>query len=529
MPPPTPSIKNRRYPQILMNPYIFPTTKVHSSLAAASNYYDEYAALQFFEEEHTPALSDLAQGKRNLIVGEPGVGKTFLLGKIDEHFSANGYATEFVSLRKDDATCRIDAFLALSVVAPKALLLDALDEVKASTLPLMIQKLDDISRDHADVAIYLSSRWVFIKRHATAFAEYRYITISPFSRGQVRDYLKQTDHSDGDIDDLLQRVVSFGHQMLVLQVPRYLFLERFLKERGIEAASKVSRNELFEYFIYPKLAHEDTKLSSDRRAITKRLLEKLALVMEVYQTNVLLMDEVMTFLDETQSDFKLIALAQLSLESFFEYSLLKNNVDSVEFENAEFQEYLAAKEITRFADPQRAAFAFAVDRDIGEIYPTWFNALTFLVDMQADLLEPFVGFSGLRGTEFKVVDKSFFTFVSRVDPRAVAVPVRRRLFGFVGPIVLEVKLTSNTDLKKRRVQDSPSYSSMQRYMQGYGASHGIFLVVDNVGARNLAKLKETFVKIPNVSVQVVDCHHSISPAKAGKGTTRRRQASRRAA
>lgn len=46
-----------------MNPYIFPTTKVHSSFAAASDFYDKYAALQFFEEKRVPKLSDLAQGK----------------------------------------------------------------------------------------------------------------------------------------------------------------------------------------------------------------------------------------------------------------------------------------------------------------------------------------------------------------------------------------------------------------------------------------------------------------------------------
>ncbi len=412
-----------------MNPYIFPPTKVHSSFDAASTFYNEYAGLQSFQDKCAPVLSDLAQGTRNLIVGEPGIGKTSLLGKIHKHLSANGYATELVSLRKDDATVKIDDFLASSAVSPKALLLDALDEVKASVLPSIVQKLEEISKDRPDVAIYLSSRWVFIKRHFTAFPEYRYITISPFSRKQVRDYLRQTGHLDTDIDDLLRRVVSFGHQMLVLQIPRYLhYLGRFLKERGVDAASKVSRNDLFEYFIYEKLAHEDTKLSSDRKVIAKRLLEKLALVMEVYQTNVLLMDELMTFLDETQSDFKLVALAQLRIEDLFEYSLLKNNVDSIEFENTEFQEYLAAKEITRCTHPMRAAFALAVDLNINEIYPTWFNALTFLADMHPDLLGPLVEFSGLRGSDFKVVDKSFFTFISRVDPRAVAVTARRRLF-----------------------------------------------------------------------------------------------------
>ncbi len=93
-------------------------------------------------------------------------------------------------------------------------------------------------------------------------------------------------------------------------------------------------------------------MNTDDGAITKRLLEKLALTMEVYQSTTISKDEFMTFLDELQSDLKLGALAQLSLQKFFDKSLLKDNHESIEFENTEFQEYLAAKEITRFSDPK---------------------------------------------------------------------------------------------------------------------------------------------------------------------------------
>lgn len=78
-------------------------------------------------------------------------------------------------------------------------------------------------------------------------------------------------------------------------------------------------------------------------------------------------------------------------------------------------------------------------------------------------------------------------------------------YGFTGPIVVEVKLTSNSDIKGSNIKESPLYRSMNQYMEGFGASHGIFLVVDNRGVKNLAEIKLTFENIPNVWVQSFDC------------------------
>jgi hypothetical protein len=77
-------------------------------------------------------------------------------------------------------------------------------------------------------------------------------------------------------------------------------------------------------------------------------------------------------------------------------------------------------------------------------------------------------------------------------------------YGFAGPIVVEVKLTSNTDMQTSKPERSASFTSMKQYMSGYGASHGIFLVIDNSHAPNLHKIKEAFAKIPNVWVRVFD-------------------------
>jgi hypothetical protein len=235
--------------------------------------------------------------------------------------------------------------------------------------------------------------------------------------------------TESEIEELMHRVMSFGHQTLVIQIPRYLsYLVSFIEKEGASAAANISRNALFEYFIYSKLDLEDKRFHTQKRLLIKRVLEKLALTMEIYQTNVLSKDELMTFLDELDSDLTLVALSQWKLDTFYQASLLKDGIETIEFDNAEFQEYLAAKEVTRLPDVSKAAFTFAADAELGEIYPSWFNALTFLVDMHQELLEQLVEFAGLRADEYKVVDPSFFTFLSRVRTSAFPVEVRRRVF-----------------------------------------------------------------------------------------------------
>ena len=474
--------------------YITPITKICSTFTEAKEFFTEYGGVSFSGEENRLKIDDLAQGKRNLIVGEPGIGKTFLLHQIKDWLDTEGATTGLISLRQTGATELIDEFLNKQIEGPKVLLLDALDEVRSSLFPSVLQKIEQVSRSHPELPIYLSSRWVFISRYATSFPEYRFITISPFTRGQVREYLIAAGRSAADVDALLNRVMSFSHRMLVIQVPRYLsYLDGFLKLNGVEAAAHVSRNELFEHFIYAKLELEDDKLITDKKAIVKRVLEKLAVTMEIYQSNTISKDELMTFFDDVKSDLKQVALSQISLDVFYDYSLLKvgqENLDEIEFENTEFQEYLCAKEITRLSDPGRAAFSFAVDPDVKEIYPTWFNALTFLVDMQKDLLEQLVEFSGIRTDGFKVVDEGFLKFLSRVDPKHVPAELRRNLFRDVVAYHQRTRQWMNWDLASA--------------LPGFFDSSLEILLKDWVSMAELESGTKRFVLLGNVAC-VVGC------------------------
>ncbi len=413
--------------------YIEPNIRVFSTLEEAAKFIgDGGAALSLFGVDKSVSLDDVARGTRNLIVGEPGIGKTLLLEKLEDLLRKQGERHLRVLLKDEKALADAATFCSESGGQPCSLMLDALDEVSARAFSEALRTIEDLSAHYTRVSIYLSSRWVFVHRYASSFPSYRFVVPLPFSRSQVRQYLKAEGCTDAEIDTLLGRVLSFEHPQLVVQIPRYLaYLTAYLKEKGAHAASRVSRNELFEYFIYSTLDLEDQKLSTDRKAIIKRVLEKLALVMEIYQANTISLDELMTFFDEVHSDLKQVALAQVPLDTFYSASLLKvgqNDPERVEFENTEFQEYLAAKEITRLPDANRATFRFAADSDAKEIYPSWFNALTFLVDMAPSLLGQLIDFSGLKGTRLKVVDEALLKFLGRVDVSPLTVDQRRALF-----------------------------------------------------------------------------------------------------
>ena len=416
-----------------MDQYIQPITKVFTSFEEAKNDVDQngHSSL-FIDDRKILSITDLAQGNRNLIVGEPGIGKTKLLEKFKAHHDILGDKTCLVNLRIGNPIEQIDSFLKDATTKRKVLILDALDEVRSSIFPNVLQKIETISKENPNLVIYLSSRWIFVSKYATSFPEFRFIRILPFSTWQVKKYLMHAGNTKADVDALLARIMHFSHGKLVVQIPRYLFfLVAFIKEKTISNVSQISRNELFEYFIYSKLDIEDKNLNTDAKAIIKRILEKLALTMDIYQANTITKDELMTFFDDIESDLKLTVLSHITLDVFYAKTILQEStqdLNSVEFENAEFQEYLAAKEITRFSEPHRVAFDFAVEENIDEILPSWFNTLTFLVDMTPDILEQLLEFSGLRSGTFKIADEGFLNFLGRVNPTSISSEFRSRIF-----------------------------------------------------------------------------------------------------
>jgi hypothetical protein len=414
------------------NRYIIPITEVSSSFREAKEQYNKFGHFVFYDAKPTP-IGSLAQGRRTVVVGEPGIGKTELVKKMENHLKHDGHTTSFIPLSSRTAINEIDKFVGKSSKKTKSLFLDALDEVPRSEFNSVLKKIQEISEKYPKINIYISSRWVFMDKYASSFPTYRFIIIKPFTPGQISEYLEKGGLSEGEVEDLLNRSLRF-HGQSIIQIPRYLFLfEDFVKAKGVTNISNFSRNDLFEHFIYSKLSLESGRNEQirDLEPVIKRLLEKLALTMEIYQSNNITRDELVTFFDEICSDLKLMVLAQVGIDILLENTVLqtsKYDTGKIEFENVEFQEYLAAKEITRLAEPRKAIFEFATDPVMKEIYPAWYNTLSFYTDMDTEMLGQLIDFSGISGTAFKIVDESFINFLGRINPSLTPLEVKKRLF-----------------------------------------------------------------------------------------------------
>jgi len=220
-------------------------------------------------------------------------------------------------------------------------------------------------------------------QHLFSEIDFDYIEIFPLDTPKIKDYLRIKDYlsafgiSQKKIDDLLEKLY-FQNRPSILQTPRYLeMIAELVEKEGVEKLKTISRGELFEKFIYKKINIESEKTNeANCQAIIKKVLEKLALIMEIYQSNQITKDELMEFFDDTKSSLNVIFLNQVPINYFYERSLLKDNIDSIEFENTEFQEYLAAKEILRLGRVEQVIFDLAVVRDLGEIHPSWMKLIS---------------------------------------------------------------------------------------------------------------------------------------------------------
>jgi hypothetical protein len=78
-------------------------------------------------------------------------------------------------------------------------------------------------------------------------------------------------------------------------------------------------------------------------------------------------------------------------------------------------------------------------------------------------------------------------------------------YGFAGPVIIEIKLTSNKDMHTSEPEESVSYVRMKQYLEAYGGCNGILLIINNRRTVNLDLVKEAYAKIPHVWVKVFNC------------------------
>ena len=148
--------------------------------------------------------------------------------------------------------------------------------------------------------------------------------------------------------------------------------------------------------------------------------------MEIYQVNKISKNELMTFFDDIVSNISISFLNQVQIEDLFERSLIKEDKNSIEFENTEFQEYLAAKEIVRLGRSDQILFDLAIDVNLREIYPSWFNTLNFLVDLEPSLLKIILDF--VKSQKNNIQLEELHRLLSKIDFKSIDSETRREIF-----------------------------------------------------------------------------------------------------
>lgn len=420
------------------NIYIQPRLKYHSTFEQLLKSKAEHGDYDFFYDDKF-SFKDIFAKQSLFILSEPGYGKTRLLKEIVLGSPEQNKQGIFIDLKKvdrdiesfitqkSDSTLKTKDFVLQNTDAT-VVCLDALDEIKYEDFSRFVDWIKEFSSKNKNIHLFVSCRIHHFKKDQESFVDtnFKFIEIIRFSSEQTHVYLESSGLSKHDIKKIMA-LFETAYRSPLIQVPRYLELMiKIIKDKGVEYARKLTKTEIFECFISQKLALEEKRTTTKKKELIKRVQEKLALLMEIYQKNILSKEELMTFFDDVESNLNISLLQQVPLETFINRSLLKDNIDTIEFENTEFQEYLAAKEMLRLGRADQSIFDIAVDQEIKEIFPSWFNTLGYAIDLDISLLKPILHF-GASGDSI-VQDEEYHRLLTTVDTNRLPVEDRKDIF-----------------------------------------------------------------------------------------------------
>ena len=409
--------------------YIQPRIREFGSFDDAIENFDKYGDLYPDLNEGVNPLKKEDFYKRAFVIGDPGYGKTRLLKEITSKIKSQNKIAVYVDLKRFAHSKFSDVESYIKNLYPDLaekdfstigqtdgiFCFDALDEIRDAQFSTCLELLKVFLEKYGSLSALISSRIYFFKHHFFEVNDpnFSYWLIYAFSNSQIRKYLLSKGITEADINSTLDLLTNSDRD-LIISVPRYLELfPQYLRNNEISDLRALNRTDLFEYFIYNKLELEEETAGIKGKEIVKRVLEMLALTMEMYQTNVLTKDDLTTFLDEVSSGLNQF-WHRIPVEFFYEKSLLKDDKDTIEFENTEFQEYLAAKHISRLNKPIQVAFDLMIDKEQLEVKPSWFSTLSFLIEIDQNFLKPLLDFGGRNQTKL-VVDERYFQLLTRFN------------------------------------------------------------------------------------------------------------------
>jgi len=431
----------------IKTPYICPNTDIYPNFDDFINSRKEARYSRFFREDHIRSKEDIfklmCKTKRILVLSEPGYGKTRLLQEFQKYSKNLDKQAVFIDLKLFSKEKALEIFIieqaklqgiSLTGLADEiniVLCFDALDEIKQDAFYELVRQAKLLFENYKDIKVIFSCRLLFYKKYPV-FEEnnFTYMSVGDFDFEQVRAYLEEILTEDNkrifsgtEIDTIIQDFKEPNWESIIL-IPRYL--EKFVEFRKSHPSEKPTRSSLYDFFINERLEIEDSKRGAQDRVIIRRVLEKIALVMEIYQKNEISKDELLSIMEDVQSQMTGKFLDVGKLQILFEHSLWKDYGNTISYEDHTIQEYLASCELLRLGG-QKHLYDFVVDPLLKEIHPSWFGTLGFCVDQGINLLESLIDF-GQRDIGKIIESEEYHRFLTKVDVSRLSGERKIRIF-----------------------------------------------------------------------------------------------------
>lgn len=443
--------------------YIFPNFIQSNTIDGINEFKETSSKKRFIFEEKTNKdyrsinFNDLEEINRAIILGEPGCGKSRLIKQYIEFCEKKNFEKLEIILKERDFNKQFDdikEFIERNEGKRIYIFLDALDEVDLPLFPFAVKFIAQLSQSYPHINIWFSCREYYVKGNIYQFNQltgFQYVLIDRFDQNEILEFI-QTNIRNQEIKDTIisaLRSKETGQSLLsIFQIPRYL-TEICVLIEGNEISSeeirKWKRTDYFDKAIYSKLMHEENDGCVNGVDISKRILEKVALVMEIKRTNSITFDEFITILDEIKSNLSVTFLSFYSIDNFIK-RVLKRTDDLIEFENTEFQEYLAAKEIIRMKSPEQVLYDFMVDTELNHIYESWYDVLGYIIELYPQIL--FYVADLIVQKRNQLSDDRIFKLIHYADLGALGETEKRKLFSvyYMYFMTHEVYLNQYTDI-----------------------------------------------------------------------------------
>ncbi|MDQ8051917.1 MAG: hypothetical protein REI78_02775 [Pedobacter sp.] len=402
-----------------------------------AQHFERYESLQSYLEDNpvqenpflrapkTVVPEDLLGEELMFVIGEPGYGKSTLLQGTAELLKERNIKFQLVEGGGNEPP--------VFQAEISYLLYDALDENRS--IVATFHALLTHCTAHS-IGLIVSNRSHYMEKilHLLHGSVVKVTKLLAFDDYQIEQFLQDRfgplDYSHEDILSITS-LAKANDRSSILKVPRYLneFCRYVIEEKlGPGQIGSLNRSDLFDKVIFYKLEHDDKKGQENQKHLTKRVLERLALTMEMHGTNQITKDEFITFLDQSQSNISLIFLNLVDLDSLVN-RVLKSTGDILHFEHTEFQEYLAAKELVRLGHRYQNIYDIMIDPGTELMQPHWADVLGFALDIDPEFVRPVVSF--IETGKYSSSEEKLLSAVAKADLSGFDQVYRNHCFGVI--------------------------------------------------------------------------------------------------